>query len=857
MSVKVTLEIGHEAILKHKPTPDGFTHDWELYVKGCDGKDISYFIEKVVFNLHESFPKPKRVIKEPPYVLKESGYAGFLLPIDIYLKNRDEPKKATFNYDLMLQANTSYRRAQKEKIIIGNPTDEFRRKLLRGGGELINTSLNNMDDKHKDLNDEKSQLLSKPKLGGDNSNSGTGKKHKHRPDESKASSTFANLFGTPITKTSNKVSPDSKNTKHSPNQLASKSSSSNKNQEKSFGKDKDKEKPEKSSSKHKHNSPYKDKELRKNNNNTAISESLAEKQRDGSVGKTSNSSNKKEKPHSKERERSREKNSSKKSSSSPKRSGSNSSSSLQQSIIPPPPSGISPTRNSTLAATNALDSNYVNNNSNNSSSSIIKNQTTQISNNNKVETIAAGGGSGTKKSKKDKKEKNHDKDHRERDKRDKDKSKELLHQHNTNSNPPTTATNNNKFSLERFELKTNSNSSIISKDKEYSLKDSNNKIQPPVTVSQQSQDGYPSTHRINTGETFPISTPSSTSSDRKHKHHKKKDKNKKDLKTDNVPNTNTVHKEKSEVRKRERNQDKLSSGGNKNFEYSKKSDDRAATAVQSGINTATTIKSNNVNNTGAGANPLSALIREMSDKESDDESSDIDNHTNNNANSNNLNHSPHTAIIAQTMPGSIDKSDLVNENSNHIVNINNNSNNNLTKSQKSKDKLTDNTTSSSGGNKVKNSRKRNALSANLMEPPSSANQTTTVKSAKRSTGGATSTSLIPMADDILNLPNNPSSSATVSIQQSTSYLNSSTNNNNNNIFDSDNIPQLPLDYMNELKELQHKIMTLKDNNDLQQVVELIAATGRYEITSKTFDFDLCVLDRLTVQRLQEFFATLS
>lgn len=62
MSIKVTFEIGHEAKLKTKTTPDGFTHDWELYVKGCDGNDISQFVEKVVFNLHESFPKPKRGI---------------------------------------------------------------------------------------------------------------------------------------------------------------------------------------------------------------------------------------------------------------------------------------------------------------------------------------------------------------------------------------------------------------------------------------------------------------------------------------------------------------------------------------------------------------------------------------------------------------------------------------------------------------------------------------------------------------------------------------------------------------------------------------------------------------------------
>lgn len=60
MSIKVCLEIGHVAAVKVRPTPEGYTHDWELFVRGPDGTDISHFVDKVVFNLHDSFPKPKR-----------------------------------------------------------------------------------------------------------------------------------------------------------------------------------------------------------------------------------------------------------------------------------------------------------------------------------------------------------------------------------------------------------------------------------------------------------------------------------------------------------------------------------------------------------------------------------------------------------------------------------------------------------------------------------------------------------------------------------------------------------------------------------------------------------------------------
>lgn len=58
--VKVNFEIGHEALLKSKKTPEGFTHDWEVFVRGPEGSDISHFVDKVVFHLHETFPKPKR-----------------------------------------------------------------------------------------------------------------------------------------------------------------------------------------------------------------------------------------------------------------------------------------------------------------------------------------------------------------------------------------------------------------------------------------------------------------------------------------------------------------------------------------------------------------------------------------------------------------------------------------------------------------------------------------------------------------------------------------------------------------------------------------------------------------------------
>lgn len=70
-------------------------------------------------------------------MLKESGYASFNLPIDIYLKAgpRDDPKKHSITYDLDIFKTT----VQKYPIIVLNPSSEFRHKLLEGGGIMINT----------------------------------------------------------------------------------------------------------------------------------------------------------------------------------------------------------------------------------------------------------------------------------------------------------------------------------------------------------------------------------------------------------------------------------------------------------------------------------------------------------------------------------------------------------------------------------------------------------------------------------------------------------------------------------------------------------------------------------------------
>ncbi|XP_054160936.1 protein AF-9-like isoform X1 [Oppia nitens] len=153
--VEVQLEIGHRATPKTVVAEeDGHTHDWTVFVRGPEKSSIEHFVEKVIFYLHESFPKPKRVVKEPPYQVSESGYAGFELPVEVYFKNKEEPKKIAFDYDLYLRLDDSVSHSRREKLTFQNPSNDFKKKLLKAGGVTNETSgpsvktSSHSDDKH-------------------------------------------------------------------------------------------------------------------------------------------------------------------------------------------------------------------------------------------------------------------------------------------------------------------------------------------------------------------------------------------------------------------------------------------------------------------------------------------------------------------------------------------------------------------------------------------------------------------------------------------------------------------------------------------------------------------------------------
>jgi len=153
-SIEIVLELEHTSILKDKPVvlKSGVvhTHDWHLLVKAAEGGNCECYLEKVVFVT--DYPL---FVSRPPFEIKESGFKSSSVPIDLYFKSQDKHfRKWRVNYKLILQpnkqvvppTNPAYQQelkmCHKETITIhGAVGEDFKKRLMEGGGKLLDTTV--------------------------------------------------------------------------------------------------------------------------------------------------------------------------------------------------------------------------------------------------------------------------------------------------------------------------------------------------------------------------------------------------------------------------------------------------------------------------------------------------------------------------------------------------------------------------------------------------------------------------------------------------------------------------------------------------------------------------------------------
>jgi len=75
------------------------------------------------------------VLKSSPFVVKESGYAGFVMPIHVYFKGTEEPKE--IHYDLALSVTQPVKSAVVVNHVFKNVSEEVKKRLLRAGAVSV------------------------------------------------------------------------------------------------------------------------------------------------------------------------------------------------------------------------------------------------------------------------------------------------------------------------------------------------------------------------------------------------------------------------------------------------------------------------------------------------------------------------------------------------------------------------------------------------------------------------------------------------------------------------------------------------------------------------------------------------
>ncbi|KAF8423589.1 yeats family-domain-containing protein, partial [Tirmania nivea] len=82
--------------------PPDHTHKWTVMVKGPRDSDITHFVKKVQFKLHETYVNPVRTIESPPFQVTETGWGEFEIHIKIYFVNEAAEKPCSIFHFLTL-----------------------------------------------------------------------------------------------------------------------------------------------------------------------------------------------------------------------------------------------------------------------------------------------------------------------------------------------------------------------------------------------------------------------------------------------------------------------------------------------------------------------------------------------------------------------------------------------------------------------------------------------------------------------------------------------------------------------------------------------------------------------------------
>ena len=129
----------------HRPkdAPVDHTHRWKVFVRGVNGEDISYWLRKVQFKLHDTYANSVRMVESPPFEVEETGWGEFEIAIKFYFVPESIEKPQQIWHGLKLHPYHGDTEAQKrdrtmiksvcyEEVLFNEPVEQFY-DILTGG----------------------------------------------------------------------------------------------------------------------------------------------------------------------------------------------------------------------------------------------------------------------------------------------------------------------------------------------------------------------------------------------------------------------------------------------------------------------------------------------------------------------------------------------------------------------------------------------------------------------------------------------------------------------------------------------------------------------------------------------------
>ncbi|XP_014664903.1 PREDICTED: YEATS domain-containing protein 4-like isoform X3 [Priapulus caudatus] len=119
-----------------KREEDGHTHQWNVYVKPYRNEDMSTYVKKIHFKLHESYANQNRIVTKPPYEVTETGWGEFEIVIKIYFIDPTERPVTLYQFLRLFQSQANIMLGNKnvvsefyDELIFHEPTSMMQQLL--------------------------------------------------------------------------------------------------------------------------------------------------------------------------------------------------------------------------------------------------------------------------------------------------------------------------------------------------------------------------------------------------------------------------------------------------------------------------------------------------------------------------------------------------------------------------------------------------------------------------------------------------------------------------------------------------------------------------------------------------------